>query len=317
LTKLTFGDSFDQKLEKNTLPPNLSYLKFGKYFNQILEKDTLPLKLSELYFGTSYNKKIDKDVLPQILKILKFDFYFNQSIEDNPCGSIEDNPCGSIEDVLPKKIRELELGYYFDQTMTKDTLPKKLKKITLSLNYKHSLVGVLPSGLTEIDFSFLMRKDKPIIFIPGTIPQSVKKLTFPKYFNQNFIDAHGCSILPQNLVELHLNAARYNQLLINQNGGTILPLSLKKITFDMNNYEFGTRNYVKTYQDHKKIINLNFGQKQYEQNLKCKWDWEYVHRADKIIWCFSTFDEHYSSDDKLLLQIIKKEEEEEIIIRQL
>ena len=236
--------------------------------------------------------------MPQKLKILIFDIYFNQPIEG----------------VLPKKTTELELGYFFDQTMTKDTLPKKLKKITMSLNYKHSLVNVLPSGLTEINFSFLMRKDKPIIFIPGIIPQSVKKLTFCKYFNQNFINVIGCSILPQNLEKLCLNGVYYNQPLINQYGGTILPLSLKKIIFDMDNYEFRRHNYAKTYHDNKKIINLNFGQKQYEQHSKCKWDWESMYNANKIIWSFSTFDEHYSSDDNLLLRIIKKEEKEEEII---
>ena len=52
-----FIDTFNQKIESNTLPRNLTNLTFGYQFNRKIELDTLPRNLTDLIFGYKFNQK--------------------------------------------------------------------------------------------------------------------------------------------------------------------------------------------------------------------------------------------------------------------
>ena len=55
LARLTFGQKFNQSLERVTLPSSLQHFSFGYDFNQSLEQVTLPSSLQSLSFGHNFN----------------------------------------------------------------------------------------------------------------------------------------------------------------------------------------------------------------------------------------------------------------------
>ena len=50
-TIIHFHNMFNEKIEPNTLPDNLTNLIFGRNFNQKIEPNTLPENLTTLTFG--------------------------------------------------------------------------------------------------------------------------------------------------------------------------------------------------------------------------------------------------------------------------
>jgi hypothetical protein len=56
LTHLTFGDTFNQPIEKDVLPDSLTHLVFGRNFNQIIKNDVLlkSLKYIKIQKGLLY-----------------------------------------------------------------------------------------------------------------------------------------------------------------------------------------------------------------------------------------------------------------------
>ena len=81
LAKLTFGENFNESLERVTLPSSLQRLSFGANFNQSLEQVTLPLSLQCLSFGREFNQSLERVTLPSSLQSLSFGYTFNQSLE--------------------------------------------------------------------------------------------------------------------------------------------------------------------------------------------------------------------------------------------
>jgi hypothetical protein len=58
LQNLTFGELFDQNLDKMTWPSNLQTLTFGAAFNQSLERVSWPCTLRSLTFGEEFNQNL-------------------------------------------------------------------------------------------------------------------------------------------------------------------------------------------------------------------------------------------------------------------
>ena len=68
-------DSFNQSLERVTLPSSLQSLSFGNCFNQSLERVTLPSSLQSLSFGhesskLDFNQSLERVTLPSSLQSL-------------------------------------------------------------------------------------------------------------------------------------------------------------------------------------------------------------------------------------------------------
>ena len=78
---ITFGDDFDQRLERVTLPSDLRTLSLGHCFDQSLERVTLPSSLQSLSFGDDFNQSLERVTLPSSLQSLSFGRDFNQSLE--------------------------------------------------------------------------------------------------------------------------------------------------------------------------------------------------------------------------------------------
>jgi len=68
LKKLGLGGLFNEKLEKDDLPPNLEELDLGLHFNQ--EIIDLPKTLKHLKLSFEYNLTLNKEVLPPTLQKL-------------------------------------------------------------------------------------------------------------------------------------------------------------------------------------------------------------------------------------------------------
>ena len=111
---IDFHDIFNQKIEPNTLPKNLTTLTFGFYFNQKIEPNTLSEKLTILIFGNCFNQKIDSNTLPNNITTLIFGCMFNQKIGPN---------------TLPEKLTTLTFGCDFNQKIKPIMLLYSLKYI--------------------------------------------------------------------------------------------------------------------------------------------------------------------------------------------
>ena len=71
LRTLTFGELFNQSLDKTALPACLQTLTFGYCFNQSLDKTALPAGLQTLTFGGQFNQSLDIATAPSRCKILR------------------------------------------------------------------------------------------------------------------------------------------------------------------------------------------------------------------------------------------------------
>jgi ABC-type proline/glycine betaine transport system permease subunit len=66
---LSFGDDFNQSLERVTLPSSLQSLSVGVKFNQSQEQVTLPSCLESLRFGGNPKQSLEGVTLPSSLQI--------------------------------------------------------------------------------------------------------------------------------------------------------------------------------------------------------------------------------------------------------
>ncbi|HLX54594.1 MAG TPA: FNIP repeat-containing protein [Aquella sp.] len=69
ITQLTFGDNFNQPIEKLNFP-NLTHITFGKNFNQQIIKDIFPPNVTHITFGKNFMKSITEHNLPKSVKFI-------------------------------------------------------------------------------------------------------------------------------------------------------------------------------------------------------------------------------------------------------
>ena len=92
LTTLTFGWYFNQKIEPNSLPENLTNLTFGFHFNQKIELNNLPENLTNLTFGYKFNQIIEPDIFPSNLINIIFDWIYNRKMDKNQIEMVNSIP---------------------------------------------------------------------------------------------------------------------------------------------------------------------------------------------------------------------------------
>ena len=159
LESLTFGDKFNQPIDRICLPDNLKCLTFGDEFNQSINGVELPIGLRELTFGRDFNKST-KNVKWSLLEKLTFGDKFNQpiigqSFPDNlKCLTFGDEFNQSIDGiVLPSGLKELTFGRDFDYSIEKVNWPWNLKRLTFGMNFNQSIRDVLwPQNLRILTF---------------------------------------------------------------------------------------------------------------------------------------------------------------------
>ena len=110
--KASFGDEFNQSLERVILPSSLQSLAFGDRFNQSLERVTLPSSLQSLSFGLELNQSLERVSWPSSLQSLIFCFSFDQSLE---------------QVTLSSSIQSLSFFFLFNQSLERVSLPSSLQ----------------------------------------------------------------------------------------------------------------------------------------------------------------------------------------------
>jgi hypothetical protein len=115
LQTLTFGNTFNRKLQGMTFPSNLVSLTFGEHFNQNLVGVTFPNNLQSLTFGEQFNQNLEGVTFPNNLLRLTFGKKFNQNLEDV---------------ILPSNLQSLTFDLCFDQNLGGMTFPKNLQSLT-------------------------------------------------------------------------------------------------------------------------------------------------------------------------------------------
>ena len=169
---IEFRNIFNEKIEPNSLPENLTNLTFGWDFNQKIEPNSLPENLTTLTFGRKFNQKIETNSLPENLTTLTFGWYFNQIIEPNS---------------LPEKLTTLTFGRYFNQKIEPNSLPRNLSTLAFGSFFNQKIeIDFFPSNLTNIIFEWIynIRINKNQIKMINSIPSYYNV----KLFRYNIIE---------------------------------------------------------------------------------------------------------------------------------
>jgi hypothetical protein len=127
-------DSLSQTV---VIPSSVTLLNFGGTFNQSIDKFTLPVMLKNLMFGDFFNQSLDNIKFPQFIKILMIDKNFNQSIDNVK---------------FPSSLKQLIISGYFNQPLDNVKFPSSLKYIKLYGNFNQPLDNVdFPDSLTVLE----------------------------------------------------------------------------------------------------------------------------------------------------------------------
>ncbi|EFA74694.1 putative protein serine/threonine kinase [Heterostelium album PN500] len=227
ITEIKFGNEFNQPLESNSLPPNLTSLSFGYSFNQILSVGVLPKSLKSLKFGYSFNQILSVGVLPISLESLKFGIEFNQILSvgvlpeslESLVFSDKFNQILSVVGVLPESLESLKFGDKFNQILSVGVLPESLQSLEFGWEFNQILsVGVLPQSMYSLIFGWEFNQ----ILSVGVLPESLQSLAFGYSFNQIL----SVGVLPESLKSL-VFGNEFNQIL----SVGVLPESLKSLVF--------------------------------------------------------------------------------------
>jgi len=154
ITKIHFYDTFNETIDENDLPPNLTHLTFGYHFNQSIDLSKLVL-LTHLSFDNFFNQPIDD--LPRSLTHLKLGWRFNQSLDNLP-ESLTHLVYPSDSNLpfnMPSSLTHLEFGFYFNQPL--NNLPKSLTHLKLGSDFSHPFDN-LPKSLIHLNLGYDFNK---------------------------------------------------------------------------------------------------------------------------------------------------------------
>lgn len=120
--KITFSESFNEKLEYGDIPKGVEYIKFGYSFNQSVDPDYYDMGMS---------------IFPESVEKIEFGHEFNQPIGEN---------------AFPKNLKEVIFGYDFEQKLNQRNLPNSIETILIENRYyvKLSIKGKGLSNLKEV-----------------------------------------------------------------------------------------------------------------------------------------------------------------------
>ena len=136
LRELTFGRSFNQRLDDFNFPHGLVRLVFQGFdveycrFNQSIDRVTFPHSLKVLALGSHFNQPIHNVTWPLTLRELSFGLDFNQPMD---------------EVSLPDSLERLAFGYDFQQRLQHLVLPIYLRSLSLHPVYSHSIGDLRPN----------------------------------------------------------------------------------------------------------------------------------------------------------------------------
>ncbi len=131
-------DIYYLQLSPGFFPQSLTKLSFGVHFNQTLEPNVLPLNLTHLIFGKSTQNicSFEFSKFGCVGRYGPGTLYGKYGII---YGDIGDFNKPFFNNVLPSNLIYLRLSHNFNQLLTEYNLPKSLKKIMIGQNYNHEL----------------------------------------------------------------------------------------------------------------------------------------------------------------------------------
>ena len=144
--KVSFGDEFNQSLERVILPSSLQSLAFGDRFNQSLERVTLPSSLQSLSFGFEFDQSLKRVSLPSSLQCLFFFFSFDRSLYSK----LDFFFCSTKawSGWACHRVFKASFGDEFNQSLERVILPSGLQCLNFCFSFNKSLERVrLPSSL--------------------------------------------------------------------------------------------------------------------------------------------------------------------------
>lgn len=162
ITHLYFNRSFPDKIKFEKIEfPTLKCIRFGNKINYCFEDDVFPPEIEKIELGDGYySERICG--LPKSLKILKIGRYYDQPI---------------LEESLPNSIKYISFGRKFNQPLTKKNLPNNLIKLKLGCNYNQKLDN-LPECLKMLKLEGYFNQSLK------KLPEGLLKLEFSDDFNK-------------------------------------------------------------------------------------------------------------------------------------
>lgn len=165
LLKIKFGYYYNQPLQENIFPESVTSIKFGACFSQEINYNCLPKNLKKLDMGALNNKILNikstkiiklklsmhfnfpniEECIPKTLKKITFGNGFKQNLTEKslPAG-LESIYFGmsynqQINFSLPKNLKYITFGFYYDRPFCIDFFPETLIKIELPHKYPYHL----------------------------------------------------------------------------------------------------------------------------------------------------------------------------------
>ncbi|CAK9099898.1 Dynein axonemal heavy chain 6 (Axonemal beta dynein heavy chain 6) (Ciliary dynein heavy chain 6) [Durusdinium trenchii] len=188
LERLSLGDSFDQNLDLVRFPDALRELSFGLCFNQDLERVSWPKRLQHLSFGWDFNHSLACVDLPESLLSITFGYSFDQSLA-----------CVNF----PNSLQHLGFGFCFNHPLEDVTFPENLKSLSFGHDFNQSLKEIaFPVMLQSLKFGACFQHDLDEVDFPPNLqllslgpgfdsclnavnfPQSLCSLSLTGLFNQ-------------------------------------------------------------------------------------------------------------------------------------
>ncbi|KAM9971779.1 hypothetical protein ACTFIW_011762 [Dictyostelium discoideum] len=228
LTSLEFGESFNQDIQINSLPPSLTCLKFGKNFNCPLSLGVLPLSgnLKSISFGLSYNQPIQ--YIPNGVEKLKIG---GNSVYNNVNNNNKNN---NKINKYPNSIKIFKFDKYFNDIIMVGTIPNSVLKVKFGVQFNREIsMEQIPLSVTEIDFGFKWNQPLNEFSLPKN--GNLKSIIFSHFFNQPI----NANCLPDGLTHLKFGPLYSKEINFNH-----LPSSIEILMF---HNSFQSLNLLKNY----------------------------------------------------------------------
>jgi hypothetical protein len=148
LTRLNFGDGFDQQLDVGVLPQSLTQLSFGKAFKQSLIPESIPQSLTRLSFQCRHSQFNPRILFDGVRKYHKHyiradnntNVWFPGTLTHLVLSDSFNQPLS--RDTLPPNLTHLALGAVYNRPITADCLPTSVQQLFVPIDCKANVSDV-------------------------------------------------------------------------------------------------------------------------------------------------------------------------------
>ena len=161
--KIIIGATLKDFLMPESIPNTVRELIFQDDFNGKIEPGVIPMGCQTVEFGNAFNQELKAGVFPISVTSIKFGANFNKSLEN----------------ILPENLKVLHIKCYLYNHTLIGVFPLTLTEFKLAVS---QITDCVPFGVTELNV-YNYNVGIPYNFlIPGSIPNTVKKMIFQNFF---------------------------------------------------------------------------------------------------------------------------------------